>query len=79
MAEVTYTEEEKKKVLDQLSKKTWKIPELAKITQLDKAKVKKIVQDLIDQGIAGYWSAGSTAYVATKEYIQELEKKRAQG
>lgn len=79
MAEVTYTEEEKKKVLEQLGKKTWKIPELAKITQIDKAKVKKIVQDLIDEGIAGYWSSGSTTYVSTKQYIEELEKKRAQG
>jgi DNA-binding IclR family transcriptional regulator len=79
MTEVTYTEEEKKKILEQLGKKTWKIPELAKVTQMDKAKVKKIVQDLIDQGIAAYWSSGSSTYVATKAYVQELEKKRAQG
>jgi hypothetical protein len=46
---------------------------------MDKAKVKKIVQDLIDQGIAAYWSSGSSTYVATKAYVQELEKKRAQG
>jgi transcription initiation factor IIE alpha subunit len=74
-----YTEEDKQKVLEQLSKKTWKIPELAKILKMDKKVVKKIVQDLIDEGVAGYWSSGSTTYVATKEYIEELEKKRAEG
>ncbi|AAB90817.1 MULTISPECIES: dissimilatory sulfite reductase D family protein [Archaeoglobus] len=74
-----YTEEDKQKVLAQLSKKTWKIPELAKILKMDKKVVKKIVQDLINEGVAGYWSSGSTTYVATKEYIEELEKKRAEG
>ncbi len=76
---VEYTEEDKKKVLEQLGKKTWKIPELAKILRMDKKVVKKIVQDLIEEGVAGYWSSGSTTYVATKEYIEELEKKRAEG
>lgn len=74
-----YMEEDKQKVLAQLSKKTWKIPELAKILKMDKKVVKKIVQDLINEGVAGYWSSGSTTYVATKEYIEELEKKRAEG
>ncbi len=76
---VEYTEEDKKKVLEQLGKKTWKIPELAKILRMDKKVVKKIVQDLIEEGVAGYWSSGSTTYVATKEYIEQLEKKRAEG
>nr|AAB17215.1 DsrD [Archaeoglobus fulgidus DSM 4304] len=74
-----YTEEDKQKVLAHVSKKTWKIPELAKILKMDKKVVKKIVQDLINEGVAGYWSSGSTTYVATKEYIEELEKKRAEG
>ena len=74
-----YTEEEKQKVLEQLGKKTWKIPELAKILKMDKKVVRKIVQDLIEEGVAGYWSSGSTTYVSTKEYIEELEKRRAEG
>jgi len=74
-----YTEEEKQKVLEQLGKKTWKIPELAKVLKMDKKVVKEIVQDLINEGVAGYWSSGSSTYVATKQYIEELEKKRAEG
>ncbi|WP_456330500.1 dissimilatory sulfite reductase D family protein [Archaeoglobus sp.] len=76
---VEYTEEDKQKVLEQLGKKTWKIPELAKILKMDKKVVRKIVQDLIEEGVAGYWSSGSTTYVSTKEHIEELEKKRAEG
>lgn len=74
-----YTEEDKQKVLAQLGKKTWKLPELAKVLQMDKKIVRKIVQDLIDEGVAGYWSSGSTTYVSTKEHIEELEKRRAEG
>ncbi|MET1123782.1 MAG: dissimilatory sulfite reductase D family protein [Archaeoglobaceae archaeon] len=74
-----YTEEEKQKVLEQLGKKAWKIPELAKILKMDKKVVKKIVQDLINEGKAAYWSSGSTTYVTTKEHMEELEKKRAEG
>ncbi|WP_202320151.1 dissimilatory sulfite reductase D family protein [Archaeoglobus neptunius] len=74
-----YTEEDRKKVLEQLGKKTWKIPELAKILKMDKKVVKKIVQDLINEGVAAYWSSGSTTYVSTKEHIDELEKRRAEG
>ena len=76
---VEYTEEDKKKVLEQLGKKTWKIPELAKVLRMDKKVVKKIVQDLINEGVADYWSSGSTTYVSTKEYIQDLERRRAEG
>lgn len=76
---VDYTEEDKQKILEQLGKKTWKIPELAKILKMDKKVVKKIVQDLINEGVAAYWSSGSTTYVSTKEHIEELEKKRAEG
>ncbi len=37
-----YTEEDKQKVLEQLSKKTWKIPELAKILKMDKKSSRKL-------------------------------------
>ncbi len=76
---VEYTEEDKKKVLEQLGKKTWKISELAKVLRMDKKLVRKIVQDLINEGVAAYWSSGSTTYVSTKEHVEELEKRRAEG
>ncbi len=74
-----YTEEDKQKVLEQLGKKAWKYSELAKILKMDKKTVVKIVQDLINEGKAAYWSSGSTTYVTSKEHLEEMEKKRAEG
>ncbi len=76
---VEYTEEEKQKVLEALGKKAWKYPELAKVLRMDKKKVVKIVQDLIEEGKAAYWSTGSTTLVTSKEHMEELERKRAEG
>ena len=76
---VEYTEEEKQKVLEALGKKAWKYPELAKFLRMDKKKVVKIVQDLIEEGKAAYWSTGSTTLVTSKEHMEELEKKRVEG
>jgi len=73
-----YTEEDKKKVLEQLGKKTWKYSELAKVLRMDKKLVTKIVQDLINEGKAAYWSSGSTTYVTSKEHLEELEKRRSE-
>ncbi len=74
-----YTEEEKQKVLEALGKKTWKYSELAKVLRMDKKKVVKIVQDLIEEGKAAYWSTGSTTLVTSKEHMEELERQRAGG
>jgi predicted transcriptional regulator len=74
-----YTEEDKQKVLEQLGKKAWKYSELAKILKMDKKTVVKIVQDLINEGKAAYWSSGSTTYVTSKEHLEEMEKKRSEG
>jgi predicted transcriptional regulator len=74
-----YTEEDKQKILEQLNKKAWKYSELAKILKMDKKLVVKIVQDLINEGKAAYWSSGSTTYVTSKEHLEEMEKKRAEG
>jgi len=74
-----YTEEEKQKVLEVLGKKTWKYSELAKVLRMDKKKVVKIVQDLIEEGKAAYWSTGSTTLVTSKEHMEELERQRAGG
>ncbi len=71
-----YTEEDKQKILDKLGQKTWKIKDLAKVTKVDKKVVKQIVQDLIDEEKAAYWSSGSTTYITTPEYLKEYEKKR---
>jgi len=79
MAEITYTEEERQKVLDKLGQKTWKIKDLAKILKINKKVVQKIVMDLIEEGKAAYWSSGSTTYYSTPEYIEEYERRRAEG
>jgi Mn-dependent DtxR family transcriptional regulator len=76
---VEYTEEDKQKVLEKLGQKTWKVKDLAKILKMDKKVVQKIVQDLIEEGVGAYWSSGSTTYVTTKEYLEEFERKRAEG
>ena len=74
-----YTEEEKQKALEALGKKTWKYPELAKVLKMDKKLVTKIVQDLIAEGKAAYWSSGSGTYVTSKEHLEDLEKRRSEG
>ncbi len=79
MAEITYTEEDKQKVLEKLDQKTWKIKDLAKVLRMNKKVVQKIVMDLIEEGKAAYWSSGSTTYYATPRYIEEYERRRAEG
>jgi len=70
------TEELKQKILEKLQGKTWKTKDLAKILKVKKKIVDKAVQELINEGKAAYWSSGSTTYVTTKEYLEEIEKKR---
>lgn len=72
------SEEIKKKVLEQLSKKPWYTRELAKVIGIGKKELDEIVKELIDEGKAAYWSSGSTTYVTTKEKLEELEKKRTE-
>ncbi len=79
MAQVSYTEEDKQKVLEKLKDKTWKVRDLAKVLKMDKKVVDKIVQELIAEGKAAYWSTGSTTLVTSKEHFEELERKRAEG
>jgi predicted transcriptional regulator len=79
MQMVEYTEEDKQRVLEKLKQRTWKYPELAKILKIDKKVVTKIVQDLIEEGKATYWSSGSGTYVTTPEYLEDYEKRRAKG
>ncbi len=73
------TEELKQKILEKLQGKTWKTKDLAKILKVKKKIVDRAVQQLIDEGKAAYWSSGSTTYVTTKEYLEEIEKKRFEG
>ncbi|MCD6493570.1 MAG: sulfite reductase [Archaeoglobaceae archaeon] len=73
-----FDEETKQKVLEQLHKKPWKYPELAKILKMKKKDVVKIVQELIEEGKAAYWSTGSTVLVASKEKVEEMEKLRSE-
>lgn len=76
---MAYTEEDKQKVLDKMKEKAWKTKDLAKILKLNKKDVDKIVQDLIMDGKADYWSSGSTTLVTSKEYLEEMEKRRSGG
>ncbi|RLI74950.1 sulfite reductase [Archaeoglobales archaeon] len=73
-----FDEEIKQKVLEQLNKKPWKYPDLAKVLKMKKKEVVKIVQELIEEGRAAYWSTGSTVLVASKEKVEEMEKLRSE-
>ncbi len=71
-----FTEEDKQKVLEKLKQKPWQTRDLAKVLQMKKRIVDKIVKELINEGKAGYWSSGSTTYVTTPEKVEEMEAKR---
>ena len=77
MAEEMSKEELKQKVLEHLAKKPWQVRDLAKVLRVKKKELDLIVQELINEGKAAYWSSGSTTYITTKEKLEEMEKKRS--
>jgi predicted transcriptional regulator len=77
MAEEINKEELKQKVVEYLQKKPWQVRDLAKILRVKKRELDKIVQELINEGKAAYWSSGSTTYVTTPEKLKEMEEKRS--
>jgi predicted transcriptional regulator len=77
MAEEVNKEELKQKVVEYLQKKPWQVRDLAKILRVKKKELDKIVQELINEGKAAYWSSGSTTYITTPEKLKEMEEKRA--
>ena len=77
MAEEINKEELKQKVVEYLQKKPWQVRDLAKILRVKKKELDKIVQELINEGKAAYWSSGSTTYVTTPEKLKEMEEKRS--
>jgi predicted transcriptional regulator len=77
MTEELNKEEIKEKVLEYLAKKPWQTRDLAKILKVKKRELDKIVQELINEGKAAYWSSGSTTYITTPEKLEEMEKKRS--
>jgi len=77
MTEEMSKEELKQKVLEYLAKKPWQVRDLAKVLRVKKKELDLIVQELINEGKAAYWSSGSTTYVTTKEKLEEMEKKRS--
>ncbi|WP_457549036.1 dissimilatory sulfite reductase D family protein [Archaeoglobus sp.] len=77
MAEEINKEELKQKVIEYLQKKPWQVRDLAKILRVKKRELDKIVQELINEGKAAYWSSGSTTYITTPEKLKEMEEKRA--
>ena len=77
MTEEISKEELKQKVLEHLSKKPWQVRDLAKVLRVKKRELDQIIQELINEGKAAYWSSGSTTYVTTPEKLEEMEKKRA--
>jgi len=76
---VELTPELEQKILEQLAKKPWQVRDLAKILKIKKKELDQIIQKLINEGKAAYWSSGSTTYVTTPEKLEEMEKKRAEG
>ena len=74
-----YTEKDKQKVLEKMKDKAWKARDLAKVLKMNKKDVDKIVQELIAEGKAAYWSSGSTTLVTSKEFLEDMEKRRSQG
>lgn len=77
MTEEINKEELKQKILEYLQKKPWQVRDLAKILRVKKRDLDKIVQELINEGKAAYWSSGSTTYVTTPEKLKEMEEKRS--
>ncbi len=77
MAEEVSKEELKQKVIEYLQKKPWQVRDLAKVLRVKKRELDKIVQELLDEGKAAYWSSGSTTYITTPEKLKEMEEKRA--
>lgn len=77
MAEEINKEELKQKLMEYLQKKPWQVRDLAKILRVKKRDLDKIVQELINEGKAAYWSSGSTTYITTPEKLKEMEEKRA--
>ncbi|ADB57213.1 dissimilatory sulfite reductase D family protein [Archaeoglobus profundus] len=77
MAEEINKEELKQKVIEYLQKKPWQVRDLAKILRVKKKELDKIVQELINEGKAAYWSSGSTTYITTPEKLKEMEEKRS--
>ncbi len=77
MAEEINKEELKQKLIEYLQKKPWQVRDLAKILRVKKRDLDKIVQELINEGKAAYWSSGSTTYITTPEKLKEMEEKRA--
>ncbi|RLI86316.1 MAG: sulfite reductase [Archaeoglobales archaeon] len=77
MAEEVSKEELKQKVIEYLQKKPWQVRDLAKVLRVKKKDLDKVVQELLDEGKAAYWSSGSTTYVTTPEKLKEMEEKRA--
>ena len=76
---VEVTPELEQKILEQLAKKPWQVRDLAKIRKIKKKELGQIIQKLINEGKAAYWSSGSTTYVTTPEKLEEMEKKRSEG
>lgn len=77
MAEEISKEELKQKIVEYLQKKPWQVRDLAKILRVKKRDLDKVVQELINEGKATYWSSGSTTYITTPEKLKEMEEKRA--
>ncbi len=77
MAEEVNKEELKQKIIEYLQKKPWQVRDLAKILRVKKKELDKIVQELINEGKAAYWSSGSTTYITTPEKLKEMEEKRS--
>ena len=77
MAEEINKEELQQKIVEYLQKKPWQVRDLAKILRVKKKELDKIVQELINEGKAAYWSSGSTTYITTPEKLKEMEEKRA--
>ncbi len=77
MAEEINKEELKQKIIEYLQKKPWQVRDLAKILRVKKKELDKIVQELINEGKAAYWSSGSTTYITTPEKLKEMEEKRS--
>ncbi len=76
---VEISPELEQKILEQLAKKPWQVRDLAKILKIKKKELDLIVQQLINEGKAAYWSSGSTTYVTTPEKLEEMEKGRKEG
>ncbi len=77
MAEEINKEELKQKIVEYLQKKPWQVRDLAKILRVKKRELDKIVQELVNEGKAAYWSSGSTTYITTPEKLKEMEERRS--